>query len=150
MPAGKVHLAVELSTLPLWVAGGALLGVGRTSLIVFALSYVGASLLLSPDLDLAGAAPSRRWGPLKGLWTPYAYLFRHRGLSHSPIFGPLTRLLYLAALVAAAWTGLHFAFGVPFPQGFPVNSIPAILVGVYLPHLLHIALDHLPNPLRRL
>lgn len=141
MPAGKVHLAVELGTLPLWVAGGVALGVERSILTAFVASYLGASLLLSPDLDLWGAAPSRRWGPLRVLWVPYAFLFRHRGISHSLFLGPLTRLAYLGAWVALGWAALHFTAGVPGPRRPPWELAPPILAGVYLPHLLHVGLD---------
>ena len=148
MPTGKVHLAFELATLPGWVLAGGLAGVGHTSLTIFSLSYVGASLFLSPDLDLARSDPSRRWGPLRFLWAPYAALFRHRGISHS-LLGPLTRLLYLAALSSLVFLPLHFLAGVPLPSRFPSEVIPPVLVGVYLPHLLHVGLDRLVALRRR-
>lgn len=143
MPTGKVHLAVELATLPGWVTAGGMAGVGHTPLTAFSLSYVTASLLLSPDLDLARSDPNRRWGALRFLWAPYAALFRHRGISHSLLLGPLTRLLYLAALSALVSLPLHFLAGVPFPSRFPSEVVPPVLVGVYLPHLLHVGLDRL-------
>ncbi len=36
------------------------------------------------------------WGPLRVIWGPYAALHTHRGRSHNSLFGPLSRLLYLA------------------------------------------------------
>ena len=142
MPTGKVHLAFEFATLPGWVLAGGMAGVGHTPLTIFSLSYVAASLLLSPDLDLARSDPNRRWGALRFLWAPYAALFRHRGISHS-LLGPLTRILYLIALSALAFLPLHFLAGVPLPSSFPSEVIPPVLVGVYLPHLLHVGLDRL-------
>ncbi|MBC7098181.1 DUF2227 family putative metal-binding protein [Candidatus Bipolaricaulota bacterium] len=142
MPAGKVHLVFELVTLPGWVLAGGLAGVEEGDLTVFSLSYVAASLLLSPDLDLARSDPSRRWGALRFLWAPYAALFRHRGISHSPL-GPLTRVLYLIALSALVFLPLHLLAGVPLPSRFPLEIIPPMLAGVYLPHLLHVGLDRL-------
>jgi len=142
MPTGKVHLAFELAALPGWVLAGGMAGVGHTPLTVFSLSYVAASLLLSPDLDLARSDPNRRWGCLRFLWTPYAALFRHRGISHS-FLGPLTRLLHLAALSALVFLPLHFLAGVPLPGRFPPCVILPVLAGVYLPHLLHVGLDRL-------
>ena len=141
MPSGKVHLTVELALLPGWVAAGALIGLPRPHLTAFALSYTCASLLLSPDLDLARSAPASRWGPLRLLWAPYARLFRHRGLSHSLFWGPLTRLLYLGGLALLVLLPLHLWLGAPLPQAFPTRILPPLLTGVYLSHLVHVGLD---------
>ncbi len=62
----------------------------------FAISFALATLLLSPDLDLFQSTPNRNWGLLRILWWPYTRFFRHRGWSHIPIVGSLTRLLYIA------------------------------------------------------
>jgi len=149
MPSGRVHLALELGLLPGWVAAGAWLGVAERTLTAFALSYTCASLLLSPDLDLARSAPARRWGPLRPLWAPYALLFRHRGLSHSLLLGPLTRLLYLGGLAALALLALHHLAGVPLPQRVPGWLPGPVLAGVYLSHFLHVGLDRLADLKRR-
>ncbi|MFH1609432.1 MAG: DUF2227 family putative metal-binding protein [Candidatus Bipolaricaulota bacterium] len=149
MPQGRVHLAFELGTLPAWVVAGAALGVGRTSLAFFAGAYVGASLFLSPDLDLARSDASRRWRAARYLWLPYAALFRHRGISHSPVLGPLTRLLYLSVVGGAAWALLHVAAAVPFPRTFPRDSVFPVLVGVLSPQLLHVVLDRGVTRVRR-
>ena len=150
MPSGRVHLTVELALLPGWVAAGAWLGVGERELTAFTLSYTCASLLLSPDLDLARSAPARRWGALRILWTPYALLFRHRGLSHSLLLGPLTRLLYLGGLAALTLLALHYLAGVPLPHQVPGWLPGPVLAGVYLSHFLHVGLDRLADLKRRL
>lgn len=141
MPSGKVHLTVELTLLPGWVAAGALIGLPRLTLTAFALSYTCASLLLSPDLDLARSSPASRWGPLRLLWAPYAWLFRHRGLSHSLFWGPATRLLYLSGLVLLVLLPLHVWLEAPLPQAFPTQILTPVLAGVYLSHLMHVGLD---------
>ena len=51
--------------------------------------------MLSPDLDLSSSGSSNRWGIFRFLWYPYNKLFSHRGISHSIIFGTLTRIIYL-------------------------------------------------------
>ena len=58
--------------------------------------------MLSPDLDLAeqNVDSKRNWGILGFLWVPYGMMFSHRGLSHTWIVGPLTRVLYLCLLLA--------------------------------------------------
>lgn len=69
----------------------------------FAGAYLYATLFLSPDLDLANQV---KLLSLKGLLTLpfrlYAFLFRHRGMSHWPIIGTATRLAFVGALGALA------------------------------------------------
>lgn len=143
MPSGSTHLKFETATLPIWTLGGAMLGVPWEELVIFTLSYVGASLFLSPDLDLEKSDPARRWGALRVLWTPYSRVFKHRGLSHSILFGPLTRVLYLAALGALVWGVLHLLFGVRGGWDMPELSFAgAAMAGVYLSNFLHVVLDH--------
>ncbi len=149
MPCGRIHLAVELSTLPVWVAVGATLGAGRSSLVLFAGAYVGASLFLSPDLDLVRSDVAHRWRAARYLWRPYAALFRHRGISHAPLLGPLTRLLYLGLLSGVAWAAVHIVARVPAPGVPPWEAVWPALVGVISPQFLHIALDRAVTGVRR-
>ncbi len=141
MPAGRTHLAFELGTLPLWVAAGAYLAIAQHDLVVFTLSYTTSSLLLSPDLDLPRTDPSCRWGPLRVLWCPYAHVFRHRGLSHSVLWGPLTRVGYLLGLAAAGWVVAAVLWDVDWPTPRLGGHLPAAAAGLYFPHLLHVMLD---------
>lgn len=150
MPSGRVHMAVELSLLPAWVGVGGLLGADREGLVAFALSYTVGSLFLSPDLDLARSDPVHRWGPLRFLWLPYSAVFRHRGLSHSLILGPVTRLLYLALVAFLLFLPVHLLAGVPWPvPPSPRLALP-VLTGVYAAHLLHVGLDWLGSRIVRL
>jgi uncharacterized metal-binding protein len=55
---------------------------------------------------LAAAKIDRQFGalglPSALIWTPYAYLVKHRSpLSHWPVVGTIGRLLYLASLAGA-------------------------------------------------
>ena len=150
MPSGSTHLKFEIATLPIWTFGGAILGVPWEELVIFTLSYVAASLFLSPDLDLERSDTARRWGALRILWIPYSKVFKHRGLSHSILFGPLTRVLYLAALGAAAWGILYLLFGIRGGWRMPKLSYAgAALAGVYLSNFLHVALDHVVSYWKR-
>ena len=151
MPKGRVHLAFELTTLPLWSLGGAVAGVPWEELVIFTLSYVGTSLFLSPDLDLPHSDVTRRWLFLRYLWYPYSRIFRHRGLSHSLLFGPLTRLLYLGAWAALCWAVAHLSFGVRW--GWPPPTLPqvgAFLGGIYWANFLHVFLDRVVSSWVRL
>lgn len=146
MPGGRTHLRFELATLPLWTIGGAVLGVPWGELVVFTLSYVGASLLLSPDVDLVDSVPARRWGALRVLWLPYARIFRHRGLSHSLLLGPVTRVLYLGLLAFSAWIALYLSLGIRIGWHWPPpRTVAAMASGVYLSNFLHVSLDRLAS-----
>lgn len=117
--------------------------------LAFAISYLFSSLLLSPDLDLGRSDSQNRWGMLRVLWLPYAALFRHRGLSHNPLFGPLTRIGYLGLLVAAAMAGLHYGFEVDLAfleywwEKLDGTPLWAIGIGLMLPNEIHILADRL-------
>ena len=66
---------------------------------VFVLAYLFGTFLLSPDMDLAQSDPMSNWGLFRFLWRPYAHLFKHRGISHMPVVGTLTRVLYLLVML---------------------------------------------------
>ncbi|GAB5603713.1 metal-binding protein [Thermus sp. FJN-A] len=151
MPSGRVHEAINLTVL----GGGALayLAYGgepeEPRALAFALAYLGGTFLLSPDLDLAerGVRAQRRWGLLGLLWLPYGWLFRHRGLSHTWILGPLTRLGYLVGLVLlasflvqglAAFLGMELALR---PPAWPREALGWGLLGYYLSQWLHLVAD---------
>jgi len=146
MPCGKSHLRIEGALLAVWLAGAVLVAdrgwIGMAEIVGFVVGYVVSMLLLSPDLDLARTDSYRRWGPVAWIWAPYAAAFRHRRISHHPLFGPITRIGYLAAI---GWIVL-FAYGIATRNParrlvLPVNLISAVLIGIYLPNLTHIAAD---------
>jgi uncharacterized metal-binding protein len=99
--------------------------------LAFALAYLAGTYLLSPDLDLAekGVRAGRRWGVLRLLWRPYGWLFRHRGLSHTWVLGPLTRLAYL---------GVDWDLR---PPSWPKEALGWGLLGYYLSQWLHLLAD---------
>ena len=155
MPSGKTHRIVELALLPGLGAGYALLlRPAPPELAAFAGAYVFSSLFLSPDLDLKANDARRRWGPLGFLWTPYAKIFKHRGISHSLLWGPLTRLLYLAVVfggVALALVALGLV-PLPFPDALdalPGHLLLALGAGLYLPNVLHVLLDRVVSATKR-
>jgi uncharacterized metal-binding protein len=114
MPSGKTHLRIELFLLPLCVAllfaaqHYQLIAISWEETAIFAGAYLFSSLMLSPDLDLRHNRSRRRWGPLGFLWLPYTKIFKHRGVSHSLIFGTLTRLGYLGLIALLIALGLSY------------------------------------------
>ena len=72
--------------------------IGTAEIAAFVSAYLFSMTLLSPDLDLAKSDSYRRWGPLRWLWAPYAAAFKHRRVSHHPLFGPITRIAYVSLI----------------------------------------------------
>ena len=99
-----------------------------------------SNLLVGPDLDVDGwGGPPYRlrrlWEPLGWLWRtawrPYALLMRHRGVSHWPVVGTLTRLAYLSLLLA-----LWAKFGT-----VPWAGVAWWAAGLALADIVHEAMD---------
>lgn len=137
MPSGRVHETVNLLALPptLYFLPEPL------PKLPFAVGYLVGTFWLTPDLDLATSRPSKRWGILRLIWLPYAWLFPHRGLSHRPFLGALTRVLYLAAIAGLGlWLldtlGYHLRFNFPVGQ-----SWLSFFAGIFVADLLHLFLD---------
>ncbi|WP_345461286.1 metal-binding protein [Deinococcus carri] len=153
MPSGRVHNLINIATYSV-LAAGVLLATRQHLLTVtpaqalnFTLGFFAGTFLLSPDLDLAeGRVDSkRRWGLLGFLWVPYGMLSSHRGLSHTWVVGPLTRLAYLAVIAALLLGLLRFVwphFPLPgLPQPFSFKVLLPLLLGYYLSQWLHLIAD---------
>jgi uncharacterized metal-binding protein len=151
MPSGRTHTAFELLIAPGFAAGLYVLfepSLGEVAL--FGGTYLLSSLFLSPDLDLHKNLARRRWGPLGFIWTPYSKIFKHRGLSHSLLLGPITRLIYLGVVFGLVLWGLSHV-GLAPPQGSPKLGERTLFIvgaGLYLPNVLHVLLDRLVSALR--
>lgn len=98
---GYQHTALNFAVFaPLGAVG---LFAGRVdAVLAFGVGFAVGTLLITPDLDLRFNDAARRWGALRFVWTPYHLLSKHRGVSHTYLVGPVTRLLYLAAWVLPA------------------------------------------------
>ncbi|WP_193589552.1 metal-binding protein [Deinococcus deserti] len=153
MPSGRVHNLINIAAYS--VLAGAVLVASRQDILsitpsqalYFTLAFAVGTFLLSPDLDLAeGKVDSKRhWGVLGVLWVPYGMLFSHRGLSHTWLVGPLTRLAYLAALLALIVGLLRYvapSVTVPaIPQPISVKVVAPLIAGYYLSQWLHLIAD---------
>jgi uncharacterized metal-binding protein len=115
-------------------------------LFFFLVAYLFSSLFLSPDLDLKQSIAFRRWGLAHILWLPYAHLFHHRALSHHILFGPLTRILYLGAILFVASMTIANLTGWQMELHVPNWAIIlSILAGIYLPNQIHTLADALSS-----
>ena len=162
MPSGRAHESINLLVYGLGAVAYAYARQGGLTrefdillapetLKTFSLSYFIGTFLVTPDLDLAENRMQARnnWGLLGMLWIPYGALFSHRGLSHTWIVGPLTRLLYLAFLgLALSWAaaqvgpyfGYSFSFKAELGQNWPELAVGA-LAGYYASQWLHLLAD---------
>lgn len=153
--SGRAHNTLNLGLLgagllTLWWWQPAWLGGAWPEALAFAGAYVVGTLLLSPDLDLAHGRVNakRNWGALGWLWVPYGRAFAHRGVSHTYLLGPLTRLLYLALLAALPalllWTLWPAGWAALLEHGRGARSLlPALLGGYLLSQWLHLMADGL-------
>lgn len=115
-------------------------------LAAFAGAFCYSTLFMSPDLDLIHQV---KLFSLRGLLTfPfrfYSKFFRHRGLSHSFVFGTATRILWLAGLsllviyLAYQVTPTEKLFSSYFNQYKPYALYG--LAGVILADWCHLMLD---------
>ncbi|WP_415788576.1 metal-binding protein, partial [Deinococcus saxicola] len=153
VPSGRVHNLINIAAYS--VLSAVALALSRQDLLIitpvqalnFTVAFAAGTFLLSPDLDLAdGHVDSKRhWGWLGFLWVPYGKLFRHRGLSHSWVIGPLTRLAYLALLITLIVGVLRYA--VPtltlptIPQPISLKFILPLVLGYFLSQWLHLIAD---------
>jgi uncharacterized metal-binding protein len=162
MASGRTHEAINLGVFAA-LAGGYAYARARSladptnllfaseTLWAFVLSYLIGTFLITPDLDLAENRMRARnnWGLLGLLWVPYGVLFSHRGLSHTWLVGPLTRLVYLVLLaLALGWAASEVAPLFGYRVGFEAEvgeSWPQLLVGMlagyYLSQWLHLIAD---------
>ncbi len=153
MPSGRVHNLINIAAYSVLAAGALILSrqdlltITPAQALNFTLAFAAGTFLLSPDLDLAeGRVDSKRhWGILGVLWVPYGRMFRHRGLSHTWLLGPLTRLAYLAVLITLIVGLLRTA--VPtltlpdIPQPISLKFAVPIVLGYYLSQWLHLIAD---------
>ncbi len=162
MPSGQTHEAINLTFFGGLAAGYAYarsqgltteaeLIFSPQTLTLFSISYLLGTFLITPDLDLAESKvrPKHHWGLLGWLWVPYGVLFNHRGLSHTWIVGPLTRLIYLAIVGLALAYVLNFLapyFGYQISMNTQLGSnwrelVLGALAGYYLSQWLHLVAD---------
>jgi uncharacterized metal-binding protein len=153
MSSGVVHeriaLLVEagllssLALLPLEMSIGLLAG-----------GVVG--VLITPDIDHhATTREESRWynrsivlgRAWQIFWSPYPILFRHRGWSHTPVIGTLTRALlifvqvYILSLVVYTTTGYDISSYSSMVSDVPLQVWEGLAVGWILQDIVHWATD---------
>lgn len=90
MASGKTHDIINLTAFPFFAYY-----LKPESFSGFFTGYMIGTFFLSPDNDIFHSKPNKRWKLLRFIWKPYTKIFSHRGLSHIPIIGMTSKLLYL-------------------------------------------------------
>jgi len=153
MASGKTHERLTIKTLPLAVFLGGIAACGGHDVALFALPIGHAmGIIICPDLDLRTRTRAERhlqrialltW-PLLIMSTLYAIVFGsrrwpfvHRGISHWPVVGTLTRWLWFFGPVALLLvvTGNETALAMHWPALFWAFT------GNCLSDLVHIIAD---------
>lgn len=144
MPGYTTHVKVNLSFgLPLALIA---LKYGDVSspkqIICFTAAFIYGTFFLHPDLDLARNVRLFSW---KGLFTlpfrPYSYLFRHRGISHIPVIGTITRIVWLIIFFGALFYCLDWAF--PNLANWNTSATWFAIGGIATADFFHVLLDRL-------
>lgn len=91
MAKGKAHDKFNLLIGTIILFGLFFLKLHWQLIVSFSLGFLLSTFIFSPDTDIM---PKKRAGPLRYLLFPYSIFFKHRGLSHSFIFGTVTRVFY--------------------------------------------------------
>lgn len=107
MSVGKVHETINnFFFFPIICLLAFALKIKMDLIFSFSFGWLFATFIFSPDMDLR---PKKSLGPFRHIFAPYSFLFRHRGLSHSLLFGTLTRLIYMALLMVL-FQGVYLFF----------------------------------------
>lgn len=153
MPDGKNHDTINLAVLIVVLVSSLYLMLRKENalyseylnipiMLIFSSFYLFATFFLSPDLDI-DSKPYKRWKLLRFIWWPYKVIFKHRGLSHNPIIGPLSIVINLAIVVIP----LLLLAGVQV-QNIPINYVVAAILGMILSMEVHIISDCLISKLK--
>lgn len=146
MPDGKNHNIINIIVLLMIISGFYSLSTRADIILpieylnfqiisVFSISYLFGTFFLSPDLDIR-SSPYERWGIFRVLWWPYKFMFKHRGLSHHFIFGPLTILANFTLILTPVLVLAEFNI-----YRVPVEFITAVVLGIWVSIELHIMAD---------
>ncbi len=143
---GKNHELVNVILLP-----PTLLVVPEEYIIPFGVGYLFGTFFLSPDIDLSYSRVSKRWGPLRIIWFPFQFIFKHRGISHFPLIGTFLRVGYLTLIGLSVFyilSGLDA--GITIKKETLLEYGLVILTGIAVADFIHIISDSITTRLKKL
>lgn len=112
---------------------------------VFSFCFAYSTLFMNPDLDLSNQI---KLFSLRGFFSLpfrfYSYFFKHRGISHTPIIGSLTRIIWLFAFLAIFFYLIHLPFdskGIFHFYHHYQKELLFGLAGIFIADFFHLLLD---------
>ncbi|WP_457624392.1 metal-binding protein [Persephonella sp.] len=165
MAAGRTHDLVNLAVLPV-----AVYYLQPENFAGFVAGYLAGTFFLSPDNDIYHSKPNRRWKYLRIIWLPYTKLFSHRGISHIPVVGSITKIIYLLTVFTALGVllaGVIYLYDKQlfeklvngYINGLTTETVIGILkhpytvsfaVGLILSEIVHVATDMVYSTAKKL
>jgi uncharacterized metal-binding protein len=143
MPSYRTHVTVNLCFgLPLALLSFKLGNIEHIpGIALFSTLFCYGTFFLNPDLDLTRQIKILSWRGLLTLpFRLYSHLFRHRGISHIPVVGTATRILWL---LANLWVACAI-FKWEYPNLLRWDSLLWYGIGgLAVADLFHIVLDEL-------
>ena len=138
MPSGKTHTMATATIVLAEIIVSKWFPVPET---LFVVAGSLSTLIMNPDLDLNYRI---QWHKLhKALWQlfwyPYSRLFAHRGLSHFPVIGTLTRVVYIGIIPYLVMRTPHIP-----------RELYFIIGGMCISDVLHWAMDKTSTAIKEL
>lgn len=159
MAAGKTHDIINLLVLPV-----AVYYLQPENLYGFLAGYLIGTFFLSPDNDIYHSSPNKRWKFLKFIWKPYTKIFSHRGVSHVPVLGSITKLLYLLTILIMVLALLfpiiklikpdivkNLNFSYVDLKNYLIHPLSiSFLIGLILSEIIHVITDVIYSALKKI
>ena len=95
-------------------------------------------VFITPDLDLYDNCKGSFWC---WFWKFYGKMFRHRGISHTPIIGTITRIIYAGIFPAI--------YIIRNDVVLPWKVVGLIFLGLCLSDILHVTMDRISTRMKR-
>lgn len=128
MPRYKTHEAVNMVIGMLLLIGAVMYDLDPIYSVIGYIAFMFATYYMSPDLDII-CKSYFRWGILRFYWLPYRWIMKHRGSSHSIIWGPISLIIYISLPL------------IPFIDRINMVHTLPIIAGIILATESHILLD---------
>lgn len=158
MASGRTHDVVNLLALP-----PAIYYLQPSDFIAFTSGYLVGTFFLTPDNDIYLSKPNKRWKILRILWYPYTRIFKHRGVSHIPIYGTVFKIIYLLTIFFLLLFALKHFLDYLYPDKHFISisfsslkeffSSPFVLsffIGIVLAEMVHIFTDIIYSNFKKL
>ena len=119
--------------------------ISNINLCVFSLSFAYSTLFMSPDMDLSHQI---RLFSVRGFFSfpfrVYSRFFRHRGISHKPVLGSISRIVWLFGFLSLIFFLINLPFETKGLSGFFQKYQIQLFfgfIGITVADICHLILD---------